>query len=104
MNETLDALIRQLDLEPLEVNLFRGQSRDLWGPRVFGGQVDRPGAGRGRADDRGPASRTRSTPTSCSPATPTRPIVYQVERVRDGKSFSARRVQAIQHGAAHPAR
>ena len=39
MNETLDALIRQLDLEPLEVNLFRGQSRHMGGPRVFGGQV-----------------------------------------------------------------
>ena len=39
MNETLGSVIRQLDLEPLEVNLFRGQSRDTGTRSVFGGQV-----------------------------------------------------------------
>ena len=97
MNENLDALIRQLDLEQLEVNLFRGQSRDLWGPRVFGGQVI------GQALIA--AARTIEGRVAHSlhayfllPGDADAPIVYQVERIRDGRSFSARRVQAVQHG------
>ncbi len=97
MNRTLDALIRQLDLEQLEVNLFRGQSRDLWGPRVFGGQVI------GQALVAAERTIEGRLPHSLHayfllPGDAEAPIVYQVERVRDGRSFSARRVQAIQHG------
>ena len=97
MNEILDALIRQLDLEQLEVNLFRGQSKDLWGPRVFGGQVI------GQALVAAERTIEGRIPHSLHayfllPGDSDAPIVYQVERVRDGRSFSARRVQAIQHG------
>jgi acyl-CoA thioesterase-2 len=97
MNEILDALIRQLDLEQLEVNLFRGQSKDLWGPRVFGGQVI------GQALVAAERTIEGRVPHSLHayfllPGDSDAPIVYQVERVRDGRSFSARRVQAIQHG------
>jgi acyl-CoA thioesterase-2 len=97
VNEILDALIRQLDLEQLEVNLFRGQSKDLWGPRVFGGQVI------GQALVAAERTIEGRIPHSLHayfllPGDSDSPIVYQVERVRDGRSFSARRVQAIQHG------
>ena len=97
MNETLTALIRQLDLEQLEVNLFRGQSKDLWGPRVFGGQVI------GQALVAAERSIEGRIPHSLHayfllPGDAEAPIVYQVERIRDGRTFSARRVQAIQHG------
>ena len=93
----LDDLLRLLDLEPLEVNLFRGQSRDLGGKAVFGGQV----IGQALVA----ASRTVEgrLPHSLHayflrPGDMARPIVYEVDRVRDGKSFTARRVQAIQGG------
>ena len=97
MNHTLLSLIQQLDLEPLEVNLFRGQSSDLGGKSVFGGQV----VGQALAA----ATRTVEgrLPHSLHayfllPGDMAAPIVYEVERIRDGNSFSARRVQAIQHG------
>jgi acyl-CoA thioesterase-2 len=97
VNETLHALIRQLDLEQLEVNLFRGQSRDMWGPRVFGGQVI------GQALVAAERTIEGRLPHSLHayfllPGDVDAPIVYQVERIRDGRSFSARRVQAVQHG------
>ena len=94
---SLQGLIAQLDLEPLEVNLFRGQSTDLGGHSVFGGQV----IGQALVA----ASRTTDgrVPHSLHayfllPGDMAAPIVYEVDRLRDGKSFSARRVQAIQHG------
>ena len=97
MNETLDALIRQLDLEPLEVNLFRGQSRHMGGPRVFGGQVIGQAlvAAERTVEGRVPHSLHAYFLLAGDVGAP---IIYQVERVRDGRSFSARRVQAIQHG------
>jgi acyl-CoA thioesterase II len=93
----LQALIRQLDLEPLEVNLFRGQSRDMGAPRVFGGQVI------GQALVAAERTIEGRMPHSLHayfllPGDVDAPIVYQVDRIRDGRSFSARRVQAIQHG------
>ena len=97
MDPTLQSLIAQLDLEPLELNLFRGQSSDLGGRSVFGGQV----IGQALVA----ASRTieERVPHSLHayfllPGDMAAPIVYEVDRLRDGKSFSARRVQAIQHG------
>lgn len=95
--QVLQDLITVLDLETLEVNLFRGPSRDLGGRSVFGGQV----IGQAMVA----ASRTVEgrTPHSLHayfllPGDMAAPIVYEVERIRDGGSFSARRVQAIQHG------
>jgi acyl-CoA thioesterase II len=93
----LDDLIHVLDLEALEVNLFRGQSRDLGGKSVFGGQV----IGQALVA----ASRTVEgrVPHSLHayflrPGDMAAPIVYEVDRVRDGQRFTARRVQAIQAG------
>jgi acyl-CoA thioesterase II len=97
MNPCLQDLLDQLDLETLEVNLFRGFSRDLGGRSVFGGQV----VGQALVA----ASRTVEgrAPHSLHayfllPGDMEAPIVYEVDRIRDGRSFSARRIQAIQHG------
>jgi acyl-CoA thioesterase-2 len=97
MDQTLSALVRQLDLEPLEVNLFRGQSRDLGQPRVYGGQVISQAlvAAERTVEARAPHSLHAYF---LLPGDVNAPIVYQVDRIRDGRSFSARRVQAIQHG------
>lgn len=97
MNPQLKDLIEVLDLENLEVNLFRGQSRNLGARSVFGGQV----IGQALVA----ASRTLQDliPHSLHayflrPGDMEAPIVYEVDRVRDGRSFTTRRVQAIQHG------
>src|SRR5574342_1107167 len=97
MDETLKQVIDLLDLEPLEVNLFRGQSRDLGTRSVFGGQVIGQAlvAAERTVDGRVPHSLHAYF---LLPGDMAAPIVYQVERIRDGRSFSARRVQAIQHG------
>ena len=97
MDETLQGLIDQLDLEPLEVNLFRGQSRDTGTRSVFGGQVIGQAlvAAERSVDGRAPHSLHAYF---LLPGDVGAPIVYQVDRIRDGRSFSARRVQAIQHG------
>jgi acyl-CoA thioesterase-2 len=97
MNRVLQDLVNLLDLEMLELNLFRGQSRDLGGKSVFGGQVI------GQALVAGSRTVELSTPHSLHayflrPGDMDAPIVYEVDRVRDGHNFSARRVQAIQHG------
>ncbi len=93
----LEDLVALLDLEPIEVNLFRGQSRDIGGRSVFGGQVlgqALVAAGRtveGRVIHSLHAYFLR-------PGDMEAPIVYDVDRIRDGKSFTTRRVVAIQHG------
>ena len=97
MNSALEELLATLDLEPLELNLFRGQQPDEDRQRVFGGQVAAQAlvaAGRtveGRALHSLHAYFLR-------PGDPKVPIVYQVERTRDGRTFTTRRVSAIQHG------
>jgi len=97
VGSALDDLLRLLDLEPLEVNLFRGQSRDLGGKAVFGGQVIGQAlvAASRTVEGRWPHSLHAYF---LRPGDMAHPIVYEVDRVRDGKSFTARRVQAIQHG------
>jgi acyl-CoA thioesterase-2 len=97
MGTDLDHLVELLDLEPLEVNLFRGQSRDLGTRSVFGGQVigQALAAAERTIDGRVPHSLHAYF---LLPGDVGAPIVYQVERIRDGRSFSARRVLAIQHG------
>jgi acyl-CoA thioesterase-2 len=98
MDATLRSLIEQLDLEQLEVNLFRGQSADHGGRSVFGGQVIGQAlvaAARTVDDGRRPHSLHAYF---LLPGDMAAPIVYEVDRIRDGRSFSARRVQAIQHG------
>jgi len=97
MDQRIADLISLLELEPLELNLFRGESRDIGSPQVFGGQV------LGQALMA--ASRTVSGRTVHSlhayflrRGDFNAPIVYEVDRSRDGHSFSSRRVTAIQHG------
>ena len=90
-------LLHVLDLEPLEVNLFRGQSRDLGGKSVFGGQVIGQAlvAASRTVEERLPHS---AHAYFLRPGDMALPIVYEVDRVRDGQRFTARRVQAIQKG------
>ncbi len=111
MGTALDGLIELLDLERLEVNLFRGVSPDEERQRVFGGQV----AGQALVA----AMRTVEMTTERAggdvggdrtvhslhayflrPGDPRAPIVYEVDRIRDGRSFTTRRVVAVQHGRA----
>jgi len=95
----VDDLIALLDLEPIEVNIFRGVSPDVKVQRVFGGQV----AGQAlvaasRTVDR-PEARVHSLHAYfLRPGDPTVPILYEVDRLHDGRSFLTRRVVAIQHG------
>jgi acyl-CoA thioesterase-2 len=100
MPSSLEALLELLDLEPLEVNLFRGVSPETPHQRVFGGQVAAQAlVAAGRTIDDG--RRVHSLHSYfLRPGDPTIPIVYEVDRIRDGRSFTTRRVIAIQHGAA----
>jgi acyl-CoA thioesterase-2 len=97
MNQLLDDLIKVMTLERLEMNLFRGQSRDIGSPQVFGGQV------LGQALVAATATAEDRTVNSLHAYFLRRgdfnsPIVYEVDRALDGKHFSSRRVVAIQHG------
>jgi acyl-CoA thioesterase II len=99
VTQALDQLVRILDLEAIEVNIFRGTSPDESRQRVFGGQV----AGQAlvaaaRTVDRGLVHSLHAY--FLRPGDPTHPILYEVDRIRDGKSFMTRRVVAIQHGRA----
>lgn len=96
--QVLDDLIALLDLEPIEVNIFRGGSPEVNQQRVFGGQV----AGQALVA----AARTVDADRRVNslhayflrPGDPSVPILYEVDRIRDGRSFTTRRVMAIQHG------
>jgi acyl-CoA thioesterase-2 len=97
MNSSLTDLLKVLNLEQIEVNLFRGESRDLGSQRVFGGQVLGQAlvAASSTVQDRVVHSLHAYFLRG---GDKTRPIIYEVDRSRDGKSFSTRRVVAIQHG------
>src|SRR5919202_5765946 len=99
MSSAVEDLLDILDLEPLEVNLFRGRSPQTGWQRVFGGQVIGQAlvAAVRTVEDRSPHSMHAYF---LLPGDPKVPIIYDVERIRDGKSFTTRRVLAIQHG--HP--
>src|SRR5690606_22518759 len=96
----LAALLSILDLEQLEQNLFRGQSPRQGWQRVYGGQV----LGQALVA----AVRTVAEPRTAHSmhgyfllgGDPAHPIIYEVERIRDGGSFTTRSVKAIQHGRA----
>ena len=98
MDPRLADLIKLLDLEPLEVNLFRGESRDIGSPQVFGGQVLGQALAAATATVEGRIVHSLHAyflrRGDCNA-----PIVYQVDRSLDGHSFCNRRVVAIQHGA-----
>jgi acyl-CoA thioesterase-2 len=100
MPSAVQDLLDILDLEPLEVNLFRGRSPQVGWQRVFGGQVI------GQALVAAVRTVDASRPPHSMhayfllPGDPKVPIIYDVDRIRDGKSFTTRRVSARQHG--HP--
>jgi acyl-CoA thioesterase-2 len=94
----VDGLVRLLDLEKIEENIFRGVSPKVSLQRVFGGQV----AGQalvagGRTVEAGRHVHSLHS-YFIRPGDPSVPIIYEVDRVRDGNSFSVRRTVAIQHG------
>jgi len=97
MNQLLDDLIKVMTLERLEMDLFRGESRDIGSPQVFGGQV------LGQALVAATATVEERMVHSLHAYFLRRgdcnaPIVYEVDRSLDGHSFSNRRIVAIQHG------
>ncbi|MCU0615475.1 MAG: acyl-CoA thioesterase II [Gemmatimonadaceae bacterium] len=100
MTTPLDDLLALLDLEPLEVNIYRGRNRDLGTGRVFGGQVFAQAlvAARRTVEEAREAHSVRGD--FILPGDLAAPIVYFVDRLRDGASFATRRVTAIQHGRA----
>jgi acyl-CoA thioesterase-2 len=99
MQQALDALLSLLDLEDLEVNLFRGRSPEGDSQRVFGGQVlGQALVAAARTVEAGVAHSFHAY--FLRPGDPASPILYQVDRTRDGRSFTTRRVTAIQHGRA----
>jgi acyl-CoA thioesterase-2 len=99
VSDALEFLVDLLDLEPIEVNIFRGVNPNEDRQRVFGGQV--------AAQSLMAAGRTVESGRPHSlhayflrPGDPSVPILYEVDRIRDGRSFTTRRVVAIQHGRA----
>nr|WP_298250677.1 acyl-CoA thioesterase II [uncultured Halomonas sp.] len=96
--DALDDLVGLFDLEVLEENLFRGHSQDLGLPQLFGGQV--LGQALSAASQTVPPARRSHSLHGyfLRPGDPHRPVVYQVEAVRDGGSFATRRITAIQKG------
>src|SRR5208283_1700657 len=98
MIRLLEDLIRVMTLERLELDMFRGESRDIGSPQVFGGQV------LGQALMAATATVEKRVVHSLHAYFLRRgdfnsPVVYEVDRARDGSHFSMRRVVAIQHGA-----
>jgi len=100
MPYNIDDLLKLLDLEPIEVNIYRGHNRDIGSGRVFGGQV--------LAQALVAAQRTVEEERTAHsmhgyfilPGDLSQPIVYFVDRLRDGRSFTTRQVTGIQHGRA----
>jgi acyl-CoA thioesterase-2 len=98
MSHVLDDLVQLLALERIEENLFRGQSQDLGWGTVFGGQV--VGQALSAATQTVPPDRFVHSLHAyfLRPGDVSKPIVYDVDRIRDGSSFTTRRVVAIQSG------
>jgi len=98
MSQVLDDLLSLLDLETIEEGLYRGDSQDLGFKAVFGGQV--MGQALSAAKETVVEERLVHSLHSyfLRPGDASKPIVYDVENIRDGKSFSTRRVKAIQNG------
>jgi acyl-CoA thioesterase-2 len=99
MSEALEFLVHLLDLESIEVNVYRGTNPKEVRQRTFGGQVAAQALmAAGRTVDRGRVHSLHSY--FLRPGDPTTPILYEVDRIRDGRSFTTRRVVAIQRGRA----
>src|SRR3954469_24120847 len=100
MQTVLGELITRLELERIEENIFRGQSQDLGWGRVFGGQV--LGQALSAAEQTVPADRMVHSFHGyfLRPGDAAKPIVFTVDPIRDGQSFTTRRVVAVQDGRA----
>jgi acyl-CoA thioesterase-2 len=100
MQDDVDDLVDLLDLEAIEVNIFRGVSPDESRQRIFGGQVAGQAlvAAARTVDDDRPVHSLHAY--FLRPGDPSVPVLYEVDRIRDGRSFTTRRVVAIQHGRA----
>ncbi|MCB1443829.1 MAG: acyl-CoA thioesterase II [Methyloceanibacter sp.] len=99
MSTAVEQLLSILDLEPLEHDLYRGLSPQVGWQRVFGGQVIGQALVAAQRTVEGRAAHSLHAYFLCA-GDPAVPIIYEVDRIRDGKSFSTRRVVAIQHGRA----
>ena len=100
MSKMLTELIQLLSLERIEENLFRGQSQDLGWGTVYGGQV--LGQALSAATQTAPPDRLAHSLHAyfLRPGDVSRPVLYEVDRIRDGSSFTTRRVVAVQKGEA----
>jgi acyl-CoA thioesterase-2 len=99
MSESLEFLVNLLDVETIEVNTFRGKHPEEERQRTFGGQVAAQALmSAGRTVKHGTVHSLHSY--FLRPGDPKIPILYEVDRIRDGRSFTTRRVVAIQHGRA----
>jgi hypothetical protein len=100
VSDALDAVVELLNLEQIEADIFRGRSPREHRQRVFGGQV--AGQALVAAGRTVPADRPVHSLHAyfIRPGDPSVPLIYLVDRVRDGRSFTTRRVSAIQHGRA----
>ena len=100
MSDAVETLLDILDLERIEQNLYRGESPNVGWQRVFGGQV----IGQALVAAQRTVEEGREVHSLhgyfMRPGDPSVPIVYEVDRIRDGRSFTTRRVVAIQHGRA----
>ncbi len=98
MSQALENLLNLLNLERIEQGIFRGESEHIGLPQVYGGQV----IGQALSAARYTVTEERTVHSFHSyflhPGDPEKPIIYDVENLRDGKSFSTRRVKAIQYG------
>ena len=99
VSERFHELIRLLDLEEIDLNIYRGQNEQGQVGRLFGGQVLSQGlAAAGRTVDGVPAHSLHAY--FLRPGDPSLPVLYSVDRIRDGRSFTTRRVVALQRGRA----
>ena len=96
--EAVDALVGLLDLETIDLDLFRGRPTDTTRTRVYGGQVAAQALVAGVRTVEADFSVHSLHSYFLLPGDPAIPIVYDVERIRDGRSFATRRVAARQHG------
>jgi acyl-CoA thioesterase II len=96
--QSADELVKLLDLETIDVNLFRGTQPDTLMQRVFGGQVAAQALVAGIRTVEPPMTVHSLHSYFLRPGDTSVPIVYDVERIRDGRSFATRRVVARQHG------
>ena len=99
MSRALETLLSILDLETIEANLFRGLSPQVGWQRVFGGQVIGQALVAAHRTVNGRLAHSLHA-YFLRAGDPAVPIIYEVDRIRDGGSFSTRRVVAIQHGQA----